>query len=159
MKKMLVVALFALLGMAGPAHAQESAEAEAEVTAEESAEESAAEAEKLPFGGSLSLGSRVGMGTFANDGYARRPLMTGRLGLSAYYAPTAPQRLSVGIGFTKYLVENSDTGVAEDGQTLIEDHRDVTAKRHLNLHGALWRQERLPPVYLVCEGDAFLGHR
>ena len=121
MRKTLVIALVSLFGMAGTALAQESAEAEAEVAAEESADEGAAEAEKLPFGGSLSLGSRVGMGTFANDGYARRPLMTGRLGMSAYYKPTAPQRISLGFGVTKYLVENADTGVAEDGQTLIED--------------------------------------
>ena len=77
------VAVALLPGVAWGEEVSSEQDATAEVAAE--SEKAEKEDDSLPFGGSLALSTAVGMGTFANEDYARRPLSTGRLGLSVYY--------------------------------------------------------------------------
>jgi hypothetical protein len=119
MKNILLATTALLLLLPMQSVAQDGVESEGDVV--ESSEETPEAEEKLPFGGSITLGSSVGMGTFANEGYAQRDLVVGFLGLGAYYSLADSQRLSAGLDMSTYLASNADSGLGEDQETLLGD--------------------------------------
>lgn len=115
-----ILAAFMLTpGVGQAAETANDQDASAEVA--QSAEKTETTEENLPFGGSLSLSTAVGMGTFANDNFARRPLSTGRIGLSLFYKIADSQRVTASVGAYTYFATNSDIPLERPGQTFLED--------------------------------------